>query len=74
MVKFKVWESLDLGLDGGQDVMQGATQGCSVVRWRGMDARYGVAHILMKPTLRPGCSCMLPSSMLWLARSVGVQA
>ena len=53
-------ESLDFCLDGCQYFVEGAAESCSVSA-RALDAE--TIRILMKPTLRPGCSCILPSSI-----------
>ena len=67
VVEMEAWEGLDFCLDGCQYLVQGAAESCGVsVGVRDVET----VRILMKPTLRPGCSCILPSSIFVLFRVV----
>lgn len=67
VVEMEPRESLDFCLDGCQYFVEGAAESCSESA-RALDVES--IRILMKPTLRPGCSCIFPSSIFLVAKVV----
>lgn len=63
MIELEPRERLDFDLDCGEDVVQGAAERCTMVSQSAARVNWRRGYLLMNPTLRPGCSCKIPSSI-----------